>query len=88
MVHHGIERLHLVHVFLHLSELLRHLGHGVGRLLAVALLQALLGLGHLLGQLLQAVHCRLLLLQLVELLLKLARFGQVALLSFVPRFAS
>ena len=39
----------------------------------------LLHLGHLLGQLLQAVHLRLLLLELVELLLQLAGLGHVAL---------
>ena len=80
LVHRRVEHFHLVHVLLHLVELLGHLGHGFGGLLAVALLQPLLHLAHLLGHLLQLVHLLLLLLHLVELLLQLAGLGEVALL--------
>ena len=77
--HRGVEHFHFAHFLLHLIELLGHFGHGIGRLLIVALLQCLLGLPHLLGQLLHASICGLLLLHLVELLLQLTRLGQVAL---------
>ena len=38
LVHRGVEHFELVHFLLHLGQLVRHLGHGLGRVLIVALL--------------------------------------------------
>ena len=78
--HGGIERLHLLELLGHLGELLLAHPEGLGGLFLVALLEGLLGLAELAGELLELLQALGLLLELLHLALVLL-LGQAAILE-------
>jgi hypothetical protein len=78
LVHGRVEHLELAVLLLHLLQLFRQLVEGVFAPRPLAVFHALRALAELLGQLVEPIHWLALPFELVELLLQLVGFGQLA----------